>query len=404
MVERLNLHELLGSSKGYLRAINVPDDDAETLRQAREEIRHAIRGAFANPEIYIRKNDLFINNAAIPTRDLELKKPKFRLQGSFKYETANDCQINPPQEIDQDDGMFLPVGFFRSKAGVTPLIASDSYFALVERAIEPLAQKRGWTINYEKDTCIRVHISNRLHLDIPLYVIEDGAFETLVNDEVRKRFQDEASVKQELELADTIYRNIAEDQILLAHRTEKWIESDPRKIEIWFENSVSTFGTILRRLSRIFKGMRDANNMDDQIGSICIMAAIVDAAKTVKPYSPNREDLAIRDYATELSRLFGNYIYNPAFPGDSEKRLCKRWDDETRHNIQELFKNAGQILNSAICGTSDRQEALKLTQSVFGHRVPNDISLIKLVGQAETIRQQEPAPQPKPLVPRTRSG
>jgi (2Fe-2S) ferredoxin len=95
--------------------------------------------------------------------DAKLPQPKFRLQGSFAYHTVNDCQGSPPKHIDQDDGLFLPIGFLSANGNARPGIASKAYFKLVEDALRPLCARNGWILNpgRAKDTCVRIQITPR---------------------------------------------------------------------------------------------------------------------------------------------------------------------------------------------------------------------------------------------------
>ena len=367
-------------------------------------IRETMRAAFRQPERLVNKRMIFEDRAPIDPDTETLRAPKFRLQGSFQYGTANDCQINPPQEIDQDDGMFLPVSFFETQFGPRPIVASEAYFALVEKALRPLADREGWVIDKDKDTCVRICLSERLHMDLPLYVVADGAFSVLAKADARARLLNEDSFRHEAELSDGVYNNLGHDQILLAHRKRRWIESDPRTLEKWFSNAVSLHGSILRRLSRGYKGMRDAHEMDDALGSICIMVGTVEAYGRVGKPPNGREDIAFRDVAREMARVFRNPVYNPAFPADEDSRLCLNWDRDTRLRICRLFEEAAEHLDFATTKTRDKSIALHRAELAFGDRVPRNTTLITEVGEADRIRNQQPKPQPAPLVPRYRSG
>src|SRR3546814_1616562 len=66
---------------------------------------------------------------------------KFMTQGSFAYKTIND----PPQsrqEIDLDDGMYVPVEFLDSGE---PALVAKLLFDFVVETLKPLALTEGWT-------------------------------------------------------------------------------------------------------------------------------------------------------------------------------------------------------------------------------------------------------------------
>jgi hypothetical protein len=412
MSASLNLHRLFYTDDGYLSALRVSDADQSTLSTVREKARKAIREAFRNWEKFVTKADLFESSEAGAGFPPTLPAPKFRLQGSFAYHTVNDCQRTPPQQIDQDDGMFLPVSFIVTGGGVRPRITAKAYFTIVEAALRPLCSQEGWTLNPggPKDTCVRIGISPRLHLDIPLYAVRDEAFEQLVESSARVLAKsdsmtfDAAAFSDQEELPEDVYRALDESELVLAHRQEGWRGSDPRMLEFWFDNAISVYGPIVRRLSRAFKGLRDAHWSECELGSICIMAAVVQAVTRTHPLDRNRDDLALITVGREMVKIFSAPIENPAFPGDADKNLCNGWSDEFRGEVRRVFAAACDNLERAVFEAPNKGIAINLAREAFGDRVPPDQSLISLVGVAAVIRQVEPAPQPKPMVPRTKSG
>ncbi len=412
MAASLNLHRLFYIDDGYLRRLYVPEEDKITLSDAREKIRVTLREAFRNWQNFVTKAELFDPQAAGVGANDNLPAPKFRIQGSFAYHTANDCQQTPPQQIDQDDGMFLPVSFITNDGSFRPRITSRAYFALVEGALKPLCQREGWILNPggPKDSCVRVGIDARLHIDVPLYAIKDEAYEQLTEASARmlakadSMAQDAFKRRAAEELSDEVYEALNDSEMALATRSDGWKGSDPRKLELWFKNALNNYGAIVRRLSRSFKGLRDAHWSECDLGSICIMAAVVNALERVWPLENNRDDLALLAVGREMVKIFANPIHNPAFPGDPDKYLCNGWNPEFRSEVRRVIRDACDELEAAIFDTVHKGVAIRHARAAFGNRVPNDESLISLVGVAEVIRRIEPAPQPKPMVPRTKSG
>lgn len=301
---RLNLNKLMGSEEGFLYAIRVNDHDKMALGTAREKIRERLRYAFRNWSEFVTRSELqgpLLKDGIEP----KVPVPKFRIQGSFAYFTANDCQNPPTQQIDQDDGVFLPLTFVTLNGTARPTIASSAYFTIVEKALETLCAAEGWTLNPKrKNSCVRVEIGSRLHVDLPLYAIRDEAFERLVEvasaDSLTKSF----AIRDSRELDDQIYRELADAEIILAHREDGWIESDPRRLERWFKNAIDIWGTVVRDLSRSFKGLRDAK-FDDGLSSICIMASVVRAIENLGAVDGRRLDIALVDVAREMARNAG---------------------------------------------------------------------------------------------------
>jgi len=146
MTTKLNLHKLMNRETGYLNELRVTQDDRGSLATARELIRGTLREAFRNWEIYVTETQLRDSQVVTASVRPKIPAPKFRIQGSFAYHTANDCQIPPRQQIDQDDGVFLPLSFVTVNGRARPTIASNAYFNLVEAALKPLCDQKGWLL------------------------------------------------------------------------------------------------------------------------------------------------------------------------------------------------------------------------------------------------------------------
>ncbi|PXA86549.1 hypothetical protein DMC47_34420 [Nostoc sp. 3335mG] len=411
MSSKLNLHKLMAQEDGYLAALSVPEKDRATLAAARETIRTTLRHAFRNWETYVTRAELTEGmGSAFRQFDVapRLPTPKFRIQGSFAYHTANDCQDPPDQQIDQDDGMFLPISFVTVNGTARPTIASSAYFRIVERALAPLCKANGWTLNPDgpKNSCVRVEISSRLHIDLPLYAIRDSSFEALVETTATAAMDSLAkavTLRDSRELDDRIYRELADAEIILAHREDGWIESDPRRLETWFRNAIDIYGPIVRELSRCFKALRDAK-FDTGLSSICIMACVVRAVEKLGGVEGKRLDLAIVSVGREIARLASTPVENPVFPGDDKKHFCLGWSDEYRGKVRALFADAADELEEAIDGTYHKKVAIDRAQRAFGPRVPNREDLITMMGSVEIVRSVTPERQPTAIVPRTKSG
>src|SRR3546814_4233560 len=98
---------------------------------------------------------------------------KFMTQGSFAYKTIND----PPQsrqEIDLDDGMYVPVEFLDSGE---PALVAKLLFDFVVETLKPLALTEGWTGVERKPNCVRVKLWPGAHLNIPIYRSEEHTSE-----------------------------------------------------------------------------------------------------------------------------------------------------------------------------------------------------------------------------------
>src|SRR5260370_13448828 len=104
------------------------------------------------------------------------------------------------------------------------------------------------------------------------------------------------------------------DCVLLAHREDDWISSDPRKIHDWFIDAIHIYGSVLRRVCRYLKAWRDHNQPHlDDVSSILLMVCASQAYEHLgRPNVPSRDDLALLRVAARLPRLLAGSVYNPA--------------------------------------------------------------------------------------------
>lgn len=163
----LNAHRLFIGGKGrpgYLDNLEVSDQKEQALRRARDLVRQALRDGMPLQRQRLAQ-DGFIDRAMLAEgREIPLK-PKFRMQGSAVYRTLNDPAHTPPQEIDYDDGVFLPTSFLARTN--RPALAAKGYFKAVEGALETLCKQEGWELDTSKDCCVRIRgVAIDAHIDI----------------------------------------------------------------------------------------------------------------------------------------------------------------------------------------------------------------------------------------------
>jgi len=399
----MNLHKAFGPDKGYLANLRVRDGDAGTLRNARDLARQHLREAFKLwPQFVEQIGPLFEDTVLRKSAEQSPPAPKFRMQGSWSYHTANDCQQNPPQQVDMDDGIFLPVGFLTRQGTTRPGVVAKAYFGLVEAALAPLCTKMRWKLDRSKSSCVRIVINERLHLDFALYAIEDKEFTRLTEARamvLAKRAQDAS----EDDLPDDIYTGIKSD-IMLAHREEGWIASDPRGLDIWFQEAVDNFGQQVRRLTRDFKGMRDWKWKYGDLSSICIMAALVQAIEELGSLDADRDDIALSNTARRMATIFRNTVKNPVVNGGQVTHLCNGWTREFRQEVCDTFERIADTLDDAMDNTYDRNDVLAKAARVFGNRMPDDPNLVVKMSAPAYHRSKPAEIMPAPIPIRTKSG
>jgi hypothetical protein len=407
MKTKLDCHGLLAgtSSKvGYINNLDIPPKTATALRNARELIREHLRAGLRNWEDVIPKGELFEGRHIVLAKSVKLLQPKFRMQGSFSYHTVNEPAQIPPQDIDLDDGLFLPTSFLAGAGEVRPVIASAGFFVAVERLLEPLCRERGWKLDRSKSSCVRVILNSDAHIDLPLYAIPDDEFETLIEsasalavDTLAKR-----QIRESVELAEDAFRSLAEDRIMLAHRQEGWKASDPRKLEDWFQGAVKDHGPTLRRVCRYLKGWRDHQWKRYRLSSIAIMAMSVKVFDGLKGTLPeNRDDVALLEVAKELPSLLSQAIPNPV-PG--LPALCEGWTAEDREEMIRECRELHGNLHEALHGGYLRPNAVNRLTKEFGTRVPRDESLVSINTEENEVLSHRPIQVSAPSVPRSVSG
>lgn len=375
----LNTHRIFtgpADADHYLAALTLEAEREAMLRSARDTCREAIRAGLRSWANVIHKSRLFeIVAAGVAPAVL---KPKFKMQGSFAYRTLNDPARCPPQEIDLDDGVFVPVSFLNDNGRAHPALISSGYFSAVEALLAPVCEDKGWTLVTDKPSCVRVELASDAHIDFALYAIPDGEFEELVESEVLAKAlnaQDRAMLQDQIELAEDLYRGLREDEIMLAHRKEGWKPSDPRKLEDWFRSALRQHGEQLRRICRYLKGWRDFHWETCRLSSIALMACVVTIYdEAAQAPAENRDDLALLVVAERLQALFGGRIANPVVDGQF---LDEGWSSEDRGTFIAEANALLARLREAITGSDSPQRALGSLTRAFGDRLPDDHGLIK---------------------------
>ena len=385
----LNAHRVFtgpADADHFMAALTLEPARERLLRAARDTCREAIRAGLRSWSTVLQKSILF--EAAVANVAPTSLKPKFKMQGSFAYRTLNEPAHTPPQEIDLDDGVFVPVSFLNNNGRSHPALISSGYFRAVEVLLTPVCQEHGWTLITDKPSCVRVELGDGAHIDFALYAIPDEEFDELIETEVLAKSmhaQDRALLTDQIELAEDLYRGLREDQIMLAHRDEGWKPSDPRKLEDWFRAALRTHGEQLRRVCRYLKGWRDYHWEACRLSSIALMSCVVTTFdEAASAPADNRDDLALLAVSERLPALFRGRIVNPVVDG---QHLDEGWSAEQRQTFVAEAQALLDRLREALIGTDSAPRALASLVRAFGDRLPDNYELIKLEG-----RGQMPAP------------
>lgn len=381
----LDAHRALTSQiKGYKKALNLSEEQNISLRDARDCVRNAISSGFGNAAKELEEKNLFQDGTSLLNRSFET--PKFRMQGSFSYFTCNQPAHVPPQEIDLDDGLFMPVSYFQLGSERSPVIQSNAYFLIIEKLLTSLCNDRGWELVTDKPSCIRVKISNDMHTDLALYAVPDVNFLKIMKDARNRDLQG----LDDLRMEDSVYRDISQDEIMLAHRQEGWKKSDPRKLEDWFNEAVEKYGDQVRAVSRYLKGWKDFQWEKGHLASVALMAAVVSIFDKASAQIPkDRDDLALLRVSQELPSFLAEKIVNPVVEG---ARLDEGWSEDDRDDYVSKAQKLNDVLSLILQKNNDQSIAVVYLRQMFGDRIPDDLTLYLPDTTLETKNEELAAP------------
>lgn len=394
-----NAHALFhGQQVGgnYLTKLTIADEERAKLMAARKAIRAALREAastLAEQEDVWKEND----KVSMARGNRPKVVVKFMTQGSFAYKTINAPAQRTHQEIDLDDGMYVPVTFLE---GQRPPFAAKALFSFVERVLETLCLRNsGWHLDKSKEHCARIKLWKGAHIDVPIYSIPQDRFQQLVESMERLNILTatfgSSSFSKGLD-------PLPSDKIMLAHRSGKWEQSDPQQLNDWVENRVKRYGEVYRRLCRFFKGWRDYTWSDCKLSSICLMASVDEALNQLggQPAS-DRDDALILEVAKLLPAILNGNVKNPVLPNLS---LNAHWSADQKTNYVEAATMLQNGMSGALENMSDAESIVGALQRQFGNRIPDRPDLVLITSQLEMIRKSAPALTPAPRVIGSTSG
>ena len=378
----LNLSSLFHSSveqPTLLERLDLSTMRREYIAQAKTEVRDCLRGRVP---IVLREQGY-----TGPT-----VRPRFFTQGSWAYKTLN-APARHPQQADVDDGAYLPLSFVAQAS--KPSVASAVFFAAAQEALMPLIKLRKWALVTDKPTCVRIVISAFAHIDIPLYAIPDNEFETLQKAALSTygyMTLDEAVAKAERDA----WTALPTDHVLLAHRDDDWVKSDPRPVKKWFLEEVDRHGEQFRRVVRYLKAFRDWQWPTGGPASILLMAAsapLFDARE-------RRDDLALLDVVEKLPDALRDGVCNPVDAAESlTNRLGKKGVDDAATKLEAFENHLRGALNA-----SNAEQACAWLVNQFGERFPNEPKRVKVTTVAATVLSTPAVAAASPLVGRTQAG
>lgn len=293
----------------YNGTIKLNGTRKESLKKSRKELRKKIRKWFSDN----KPNEL---------------QPKFHSQGSMEMNTTTnpipvyDDEENKFLKYDLDDGIY-----FIEKEGEDNKRAIDTWHDWVFQAVE---NHTGQT-PIRKTTCIRVIFADGHHIDLPIY-----------------------------------YKN--GDQIELAHKSEGWIESDPKKFYEWFNKEKTTQTERFVRYLKGWKNFRELKNTNLKLPSGFELTIL-----TVEHcISDDNDDEAFRETVrkmhSELSKPYGFKCIRPTKPEGED--VFEDYSESRKNNFLNTLSSLLNDLDRAKDEKNFKKASEILRNNQFGERFP----------------------------------
>jgi hypothetical protein len=376
----------LDSDRFHHRIKPAPDRHA-SLVQAKNDIRDHLRPR-------IKAVTVALLGMSHPV------EPRFRSQGSQRYKACLDPAHLPPQEMDWDYGVYLPVTVWEDNG--PPHAMAKAYFDLVESLLKDLCKQKGWTLVSGKDSCVRVQVASWGHIDLPLYAASEQEFSRIaeraaLSGSLRKRAGDSAleAAATAGELVDQEWDDM--EHVMLATRSGEWKASDPEVVTRWILDRVAEHGEQLRRVWCYVKAWRDHQWPTGGPSSVSLMIAVAQEFQG----RLRRDDLALEHAARTLATALGGPIREPAINGEDFNGL----DPEQRADAAAKGAALAERLQHArMRRVGDEALALGFVTEQLGQRIPDRPDLVEPDRAEESVRSVPARQVVAPLVPSTKAG
>lgn len=389
----LSLHKLFlnaGAAESFNEVITPTAAQRQTLVEAKNAIRDHLRAEIRAATTTLLGMDRMVS-------------PRFRTQGSWAYKTCVQSAHRPPQEIDWDFGVYLPVAVWDEQA--PPTAMAKLYFELVERSLARLCEQRGWHLVGDNARCVRVRIADWAHIDVPLYAAPEEKFQQVM-EKAASMASASAYLRESVALDESAaFGEMPEpfwelmDEIHLATRDGRWVPSDPEAVAKWFDDQVLLHGEQLRRVCRYLKAWRDHHWRDGGgPSSVLIMIVVAQAFES----TPRRDDLAVERGALALAQALGGEVREVGIDCGAENfnRLSA---EERAQAVERADTLARQLRVSRHFSIGMAQHAVDNVREQFGPRIPNDRELIHPDDGTDVRRVPAQVVTP-PLVEATKAG
>ena len=359
---RTRIKEVFEEAKELTRASNTTLSlESITERVANSRLKHL------SPEAQAEVAKLIKDMDESARKEFLSLTPRFWTQGSFKYDTLNNPYSTPPQEMDIDDGTYLPMAIFEGQ----PVIGHRLLLLLVDSSLKSLVyENSGWQFE-AKRTCARIKIpALNTHIDVPMYAIPADQFLLKEAALVKSMIIMDSMNGMEGLTCNRASYELDEGCVNLALREgdQKWMKSDPKIVEDWFIESCNRIGKHLRKVCRFMKSWRDVQWKDGGgPSSISLMAAIVSILDRI---GHDKDDLSatMRLLAKHLPDEFRNGVESP--DDTDEKLLFPHYEEHGEREleiIERMSELQGVLVDAQLCST--KELALNSINRAFGRRV-----------------------------------
>lgn len=369
--------------------IEPTEEQRKVLTQAKNDIRNNLRVGIAAATV---------TKLGMPRR----VEPRFRTQGSWSYNTCVQPFSMPPQEMDWDFGVYLPVEVWEENG--PPHVMAKAYFVLVEGLLASLCAEKGWGLVPGKDTCIRVQVAAWGHVDVPLYAAPAAQFgriqERALAKSVTASVHDSARLSESAAFGEYPEQAWEElDDIMMACRSGEWIKSDPETVSRWFNDQVLVHTEQLRRVCRYAKAWRDKWWETGGPSSVSLMIAIAQEFEA----QPGRDDRAFEAAMRTLAKALKGEIRAPGIDGGKED-FNRLKGIERELAAQKADDTAAVIQRARLRGEDAKAQAIAEVRGELGARVPNDTELVEADTAAQEVLSVAPRKVTAPVVLATSAG
>lgn len=389
---KANAHALfcgLKEQPSYLSSLNVSEQQKAQLLEAKNSIRQILRETFKNINLNQDRWDPRYRRDNFDWREKSVEV-KFMTQGSFAYRTLNNPSRST-QEIDLDDGMYLPVTHLENGE---PHLLAKGLFNFVEASLHQICVTKNWNVE-QKNSCVRVNLNSNAHIDIPIYSIPLEDFNVII----------EASIGNdtfEKSLNSVQKSKIPQDKIMLATKNGEWIRSDPKKLHDWVKATENLYGPEFIRICRFLKGWRDYIWASCNLSSICIMRSVEIAFDQLEAnWENNRDDALLYKVVTLLPSILDNNVENPVVSG----AILNTWEATDKRDIMEKVFQLKNKLQLALENANSCEDVVKHLRNGIDERIPNCPDAVKLeVGPVVSFTSSPIISQPLPKIGTSTSG